>query len=525
MGASTYVGIRGGAGNLARSRLSRRLSAGVPEVRAPAENPRRPGLQRSRIGRLLCGLAAIVSLAGAQTPDLQAVLERLDRLEAQNQELMKEIRALREQLAAGAATGVTTTAAPAAAAQPPAQNNAQTAAQNATGAPGGEAAATVAEKVAVEQQQIAQLDQEKVSTDHRLPLSLTGMVLFNGYWTGQGAGGAANPTTAAEPSIPGQAAGGGTFRQTVLGLKYDGPEIAGGGKITGSVYMDFYGGTGASLDQLLRLRVASIDAAWKYTTVTVAQDKPIIAPREPDSLAQVGVSPLTWAGNLWLWRPQVRVEQRFNFGSQAGLRVQLGEYETQETGTGISSEYSSTLASDRPGLEGRFELWAQSSEQSGESRRIEIAPGFHISDTHVLGTSVPSQIFTLDWLIRPLSRVDITGAFFQGENVGVVGGLPQGVAIVNYRPRAEPATGGWAQVTLRVTPRLSFHVYGGQESDRPSYLQSGEIARNLAYAGNVMYRFGSNVLGSFEASQVRTNFVDLGLRTFPHYDLGLAYLF
>jgi hypothetical protein len=513
---------------------------------------RRAGRQKSGIGRLLCGLAVIVSLAGAQTPDLQGVLasaqaagggakqetnsagpaaasesvvrdvlQRLDRLEAQNQELMKEIRALREQLAAGATTGATTASTPAPATQPAALPPAQREAQGAAGTPDDGAAATVAEKVAVQQQQIAQLDQEKVSTDHRLPVSLTGMVLFNGYWTGQGAGGAANPTIAAEPSTPGEAAGGGTFRQTVLGLKYDGPEIAGGGKITGSVYMDFYGGTGASLDQLLRLRVASIDAAWKYTTVTVAQDKPIIAPREPDSLAQVGVSPLTWAGNLWLWRPQVRVEQRFNFGSQAGLRAQLGEYETAEGGTGLSSEYSSTLESDRPGLEGRFELWAQ----SGESRRIEIAPGFHISDTHVLGTSVPSQIFTLDWLIRPLSRVDITGAFFQGENVGVVGGLPQGVAIVHYRPRAEPATGGWAQVTLRVTPRLSFHVYGGQESDRPSYLQSGEIARNLAYAGNVMYRFGSNVLGSFEASQVRTNFVDLGLRAFPHYDLGLAYLF
>jgi hypothetical protein len=480
---------------------------------------RAAGRQKSGVGSLLCAFAAIASLAGAQTPpDLQAILERLDRLEAQNQELMKEIRALREQLA-GATTGVTTAAAPAAAAQPPAQSDAQ----GATGTPT-EAAATVAEKVAVQQQQIAQLDQEKVSTDHRLPLSITGMVLFNGYWTGQGAGGAANPTTAAEPSTPGQAAGGATFRQTVLGLKYDGPEIVGGGKITGSVYMDFFGGTGVTLNQLLRLRVASIDAAWKYTTVTVALDKPIIAPREPDSLAQVGVSPLTDAGNLWLWQPQVRVEQRFNFGSQAGLRAQLGVYETSESGTGISPEYSSTLESARPGYEGRFELWAQSGE-SGESHRIEIAPGFHISETHVLGTSVPSQIFTVDWLIRPISRVDITGTFFQGENVGVVGGLRQGVAIENYAPLAVPAMGGWAQVKLRVTPRLSFNVYGGQESDRPSYLQSGEIARNLAYAGNVMYRFGSNVLGSFEASQVRTTFVDLGLRTFPHYDLGLAYLF
>jgi len=454
---------------------------------------------------MMCGLLAVASAASGQPPDLQAVLQRLDRLEEQNQELMAEIRALRQQLAAASATPVGSSAAPPNPVSPPAPANSET-----------------AEQAQVERNQISQLDQEKISTDHRMPLSLTGMLLFNSFWTGRGGGGADNPTIAASPSAPQESSGGATFRQSVVGVKFDGPEIVGGGKISGSAYIDFYGGGGTTLNQLLRLRVASLDAAWKNTTVTLALDKPIVAPREPDSLAHVGVSPLTWAGNLWLWQPQVRLEQRFALGSQAGLRAQAGVYQTAEGGTGVSGSYGSSLSNARPGYEGRFEFWSQ----LGESRRIEIAPGFHWSDTHVLGTSVPSRIFTLDWLIRPLSRVDFTGAFFSGENVGVVSGLPQGVNASNrWAPRPVHAVGGWAQTKFRITPRLTFNVYGGQEEDRNSDLSPGAISRNLSYAGNIMYRFGSNVLGSFEASQTRTTYLNSGTRIFPRYDLGLAYLF
>src|SRR6516225_4147751 len=119
-----------------------------------------------RIGAVARWLLMAASLAQAQTSDLQSVLQRLDRLEEQNQDLMAEIRALRQQLAAAPANSET------------------------------------AEQAQVERNQISQLDQEKISTDHRMPLSLTGMLLFNSFWTGRGAGGANNPTTAAAPSTP-----------------------------------------------------------------------------------------------------------------------------------------------------------------------------------------------------------------------------------------------------------------------------------------------------------------------------------
>ena len=286
--------------------------------------------------------------------------------------------------------------------------------------------------------------------------------------------------------------------------------------------MDFWGGSGAALNQLVRLRVATLDVAWKNTTLSVGQDKPIVAPREPTSLAQIGVSPLTGAGNLWLWAPQARVEQRVAFGEQAGLRAQAGVYVTSENSNTVPAEYRSSLSVSRPGLEGRFEFW----RQFGDDRRVEIAPGFHLSKSHVNGLSIPSRVFSLDWLIRPAAMLDFTGQFFAGRNAGVLGGLHQGLAFLpNERIRAVASAGGWAQVTLRATRRLSFNVYGGQEDDWNSDLSFGSIAKNQAYAGNAMYRLGSNVILSFEASQTRTLYVGSGLRLNPHYDLAIAYLY
>ncbi len=87
------------------------------------------------------------------------------------------------------------------------------------------------------------------------------------------------------------------------------------------------------------------------------------------------------------------------------------------------------------------------------------------------------------------------------------------------------AVGGWAQVKFHLTPRATLNFYGGQEDDRNRDLTPGGISKNLAYAGNFMYRIGSNILASFESSQVRTTYLFSGTRIFPHYDLAIAYLF
>jgi hypothetical protein len=187
----------------------------------------------------------------------------------------------------------------------------------------------------------------------------------------------------------------------------------------------------------------------------------------------------------------------------------------------VPAEYVATQAPARPGYEGRFNFW----KDFGSGRRIEIAPGFHFSTSHVAGTSVPSEIYSVDWLIAPWSKLQFSGMFFDGKNIAGLGSLRQGYTFFGDNIVPVHAIGGWAQVSVPVTPRITFNVYSGEEADRASDLTSGAIGRNLVTAANLFYRFAPNVIGSFEASQTHTTYILIGNRLNNHYDLALAYLF
>ena len=336
------------------------------------------------------------ALLPAQTKsEFQQILDRLDRVENENRGLAAEVRALRQELSASRATATLSDVADPAPAIPATLIPASPIPDD--------------ERLSTAEHQIAEQAQSKVEASQRLPVSLTGMLLFNAFLNSQHSGGRQDPTIAALNRGP--ATGGASLRQTVLGLRFQGPEIIGGGKVSGTLFMDFFAGSSASLNHLLRLRVATLGVDWKNQSIMVGQDKPIVAPREPNSLAEVGVSPLTAAGNLWLWGPQVRFEQRFSFTDRTSVRGQIGVYQTAEPPGNLPAEYLSTLSTSRPALEGRFELI----HRFGEGRRIEIAPGFHVSKTHVLGQSVPSNLFTVDWLIQPVSKLEFSGMFYRKD--------------------------------------------------------------------------------------------------------------
>ena len=180
--------------------------------------------------------------------------------------------------------------------------------------------------------------------------------------------------------------------------------------------MDLFGGTVDTLNQLVRLRVASVDLDWKNTTLSVGQDKPMMAPREPESLAQVGVSPLTGAGNLWLWQPQVRVEQRFRVGEQRGFARAGGCFSNQrEPAPGFGAEYRDTTGAPPPRLRRRgLEFWRSSGRRAASKSR----PAFTAAHTHVAGLSAASRIFSVDWLIRPAAQVRFHGRVLQRKERG-----------------------------------------------------------------------------------------------------------
>jgi hypothetical protein len=478
------------------------------ETKSALARDHRPLRKALRSGKVLPVVLAALAPLGCfaqSSSDMQRVLDRLERIEAENRRLADEVRLLRDELHRGAPSAIDVPTAVA-----------ETSAGVVAGS--SEPRIPVDEAVSVNSARIEELSQTKVESSQKFPVRITGMALFNAFLNGRYAGGAENPTTA---SLAPLSTGGATLRQTVVGLQYNGPRTFLGGTINGSIYMDFFGGTTNALNHTLRLRLASIELNWKDRSFLVGQDKPIVSPREPNSLAQVGVSPLTNAGNLWLWQPLARYEERVHLGDNSGLTAQVGVFQSSEGATIVQPEYASAVDRARPALEGRFELWHR---WSG-NRRIEIAPGFHRSTSHVLGVSVPSKLVSVDWLIAPLSKLDFSGMYYYGQNIAGLGALRQGFTIFNDGVRAVHGEGGWAQLHYGATERLSFNVYGGQHNDRGRDLLPTGITKNQAYFANAMYRLSPNVIVSLEGGRVRTSYVNQAVRSVNHYDLAFAYLF
>ena len=191
-----------------------------------------------------------------------------------------------------------------------------------------------------------------------------------------------------------------------------------------------------------------------------------------------------------------------------------------EPGPYIPSEHQRDHS--RPGLEGRIEIW----HRWGDAGRLEIAGGFHSNRNHVDLISLPSNIYSIDWLFRPMERIEFSGMFFHGNNVDALGALRQGFTMPRTGNRfSVHSDGGWAQLRFPITLRLALDIYGGQQQDRNADLVSSDVSRNQAYFGNLIYRLAPNVLVSFEGGQIRTKYVGIGNRLNDHYDLALAYLF
>src|SRR5580704_1469127 len=140
-------------------------------------------------------------LAAQEKSEFQQIMDRLDRLEQENRDLAAEVQSLRAELA-----GTVKSNPPIAGYQAPSEPPAQP---------------SVDERVAVQERRIEEQAQSKVEASQKFPISLTGMVLFNGFLNGKANNGQEDPTTA---SLSGATAyGGGTLGQSVLGLLFQGP--------------------------------------------------------------------------------------------------------------------------------------------------------------------------------------------------------------------------------------------------------------------------------------------------------------
>src|SRR5262249_29161088 len=161
-------------------------------------------------------------------------------LEQQNQSLAEEVRALRREVAVLRAPS----------------SGAVSSAPSTDGQVSPAALQAAEDHLAVQQNRVEELAETKVEASQKFPIRITGMALFNAYVNGRHNNQSTNPTIAS--FLPGDATGGGTLRQSTLGLLFNGPLTLAGGKVSGSLYMDFFGGSTASVNHLFRIRTAAI---------------------------------------------------------------------------------------------------------------------------------------------------------------------------------------------------------------------------------------------------------------------------
>ena len=427
--------------------------------------------------KLVFIIVAIHFTAAAQEPaSLQKLLDRLDTLEKQNQALAEEIKTLREAVKSQ----------------------------------------DMNDRVTRAEDRIAEQAQTKVSTGQHLPVSLNGMILFD---ASQVQGTANSNFQQAYGSYgEGAPAGAATLRQSIIGLSVQGPTIAGGGNINGAVSMDFYGPSSSDYD--FRIRTGEISFDWANRSITVGQDKSIIAPLQPTSFAHVGTPALAGAGNLWLWRPQLKYEERRALTSNTGIVVDGALFSTAESATTLPS-LPAAMATGGPAIQARLGLTHSWTDQT----RFAIGIGAHEGHSYIAGQSLPSRVLSSDFLFKPLHWLEVTGTVFKGENFANLGGLPVSVASTGANLIPVRGTASWMQVALPVTRRLTFDAYAGRQVNAVRYLSPFQIGGTLIYAGNILYRVGPNVILGFEAGRENVVYANHTLILANRYDATLAYLF
>ena len=182
-----------------------------------------------------------------------------------------------------------------------------------------------------------------VTSQSKFPVTLYGTVLFNAFYDTALTNIQDIPLLAAKQGsdpLGNDKSFGMTARQSRLGLKYQGGEVA-GAKISGQVEMDFFGGkaalgNGINMD-LLRLRLAFGRLDWTNFALEAGQDWSVFAPLNPTSLASFAIPAMSGSGNPWIRSPQFRAELHNSLTGTNVAQLQfaatdpdVGDYQTAQ---------------------------------------------------------------------------------------------------------------------------------------------------------------------------------------------------
>jgi Skp family chaperone for outer membrane proteins len=427
------------------------------------------------------------------------------------------------------------------------------AAQSSQLAPGGDQPSQVDVRIGhlEEEQQLlnGKVDEQyqtKLESASKYRVRFSGIALFN-LFGNQGTVDNIDVPTLSYPQGGKASAGsfGGTLRQSIFGFEVFGPQLM-GARTSGSVNFDAGGGFPNLSDGvnfgLVRLRTATMRLDWKDTDIVAGQDQLFFQPNSPTSFASLIVPALSYAGNLWAWTPQIRVDHRFALNEKSTVTLQGGILDSL---TGEPPYYQYTWyrqptageASRQPAYAARV---SYSYPLLGHTFTVGAA-GYYSRENWGYGRDVNGYAALADWSVPLSQKFSLSGSFYRGQAIGGLGG-GIGRSVLFSGPLSDPNTsviplntvGGWVQLKYRATAKLEFNAAFGQDNsfaadlrvfDEPQSYGDPTLTRNQGVLGNVIYRPRSDVLFSLEYRRLKTFSIYDTNASAGQVNLGMGILF
>jgi len=387
--------------------------------------------------------------------------------------------------------------------------------------------------------------QTKVESGSKYRMRISGIVLTN-LFSNQGTVDNIDLPTVAYPRQAGIPDGsfGATLRQSEIGFEVFGPRVA-GAKTRADLQLDLAGGFAYEPNGvnsgIMRLRTATMRMDWENTSVVVGQDTLFFSPNSPTSFATLAQPALSYAGNLWSWVPQVRVEHRIALGDSSSLLLQGGILDP------VTGEYPSTSVyrSAGPGESSRQPAYgtrvAWTRTIFGQPLRLGVG-GFYSRQDYGFGRTVDgwAGMSVLEVPLGP--KFSLSGKFYRGRALGgLYGAFGESVLFSNQYPTNAyteliglDTVGGWTQLKYRPASKFEINAAFGMDNPYAKDLEyfpypysygDPTLARNRAGFANVIYRPRSDLLFSAEYRQIETNSTTPALSGAGHLNLMMGVLF
>lgn len=386
--------------------------------------------------------------------------------------------------------------------------------------------------------------QTKVETAGKYRARLSGIVLMNAFHN-VGASDNLDLPNYAQPVAPGDAQSsiGATLRQTEIGLEIFGPGVA-GAKSSANVQFDFAGGFPSTPNGvnfgIARMQTASLRLDWKNTSLIAGQDSLFFSPLSPTSFASLSTPAFAYAGNLWGWTPQVRVEHRFDFSNQQSVTVQAGILDNLDWEPPYNSFYRSPQAGEKSGRPAYAVRSAWSRPVFDHPLSFAVA-GYYGRQDWSWDRYVDAWAGMTDWQIPIARRVTLSGEFYRGRGVGGLGaGIGRAVLFGGDPTSATTAirgldsAGGWAQIKVQLTPKLELNGVFAEDNAFASDVRgfavdsnnfSTILGRNRGALGNLVFRPRSDLLLSAEFRRLHSFPIYSAASTSNQLNLAMGILF